>query len=76
MIHFVLISLIVAWGRFFNALAWDISAFNADKHTSEACCGKGPVFYFNFYRYLDCETVKGFEMLLLRFSFLISNDTL
>ena len=35
MIQFILISLLVARGRFFNALAWDISAFNTDKYTSK-----------------------------------------
>ena len=61
MILFVLILLIVAWGRFNDA----------DKYTSELCCGKGPVFYFNFYRYI--YTVKLWKVLYCCSEILILN---
>ena len=35
MIQFVLMSLLAAKGRFFNALVRDISAFNTDKYTAK-----------------------------------------
>ena len=50
-----------------SCLASNVCGTKTSTKTSTACCGKGPVFHFNFYRNLDCETVKGVTTVQLNY---------